>query len=377
MTHTASPDLIDHLLGLVPTSPVHTLRHQRDKVVASTQGSLEAIFDSELAGLSLAERLLAAQRVAQLSGSAELASYYASRLADAPPSNATARTEAILQFAQVLTQRPVEGDRQALLELPAAGLATADVVCLAQLIAFVAYQVRVLAGLKALADAGEVEAVAPTQEAAPFVHPAQLPPPGEPLRIQGYTSETLGWKSWLPVLDLAQATPKQMEVLKSSHPKATSSDYYLLLVQQARILEERSVVFNAIMYAPGGLSRAERELASTVVSRINGCVYCASVHAQRFEQLAKRNEVIAQVFEAPQGAGTTARERAIVRAGIELTQSPEGFGAASIQALRSVGLSALEVLDLVHAIAIFAWANRLMLNLGEPVFPDRAERSGT
>jgi alkylhydroperoxidase family enzyme len=28
-----------------------------------------------------------------------------------------------------------------------------------------------------------------------------------------------------------------------------------------------------------------------------------------------------------------------------------------------------EVLDLLHSDAIFAWANRLMLNLGEPVFP--------
>jgi hypothetical protein len=27
---------------------------------------------------------------------------------------------------------------------------------------------------------------------------------------------------------------------------------------------------------------------------------------------------------------------------------------------------------LVHAVAIFAWANRLMLNLGEPVYPQRA-----
>ncbi|RML89453.1 Alkylhydroperoxidase [Pseudomonas syringae pv. maculicola] len=28
------------------------------------------------------------------------------------------------------------------------------------------------------------------------------------------------------------------------------------------------------------------------------------------------------------------------------------------------------MLVLIHAIAIFAWANRLMLNLGEPVFPE-------
>ena len=116
-------------------------------------------------------------------------------------------------------------------------------------------------------------------------------------------------------------------MLDSSHPKARSSDYYLLLVLQPRILQERATVFNAIMYAPGGLSRAERELASAVVSRVNGCVYCASVHAQRFEQLARRNDVIAQVFEEPETAGTTARERAIVRLAIALTRDPAGFGA--------------------------------------------------
>jgi alkylhydroperoxidase family enzyme len=37
------------------------------------------------------------------------------------------------------------------------------------------------------------------------------------------------------------------------------------------------------------------------------------------------------------------------------------------QVARDQGLNDSEVLDLIHAIAIFAWANRLMLNLGEPV----------
>ena len=106
------------------------------------------------------------------------------------------------------------------------------------------------------------------------------------LESHGFTNATLGWKAWLDTVQLDQATPAQMQVLESSHPQAKVSDYYLLLVHQARILEQRSTAFNAIMYAPGGLSRAERELASTVVSRVNGCVYCASVHAQRFEQLA-------------------------------------------------------------------------------------------
>ncbi|QZP31110.1 peroxidase-related enzyme [Pseudomonas sp. DR48] len=190
----------------------------------------------------------------------------------------------------------------------------------------------------------------------------------ELIRSNGFTNEVLGWKSWLPTVDLNSATRKQVAVLQESHPQAMTSDYYLTLAHHPDILRQRSQAFNAIMYAPGGLSRAERELASTVVSRVNQCVYCASVHAQRFEQLAKRNDVITEVFADPATAGTTDREKAIVRFAIDLTLEPASLNASHIHALRDQGLDDGQVLDLIHAISIFAWANRLMLNLGEPVF---------
>lgn len=382
----ASPDLVDALVPLAASSPVFAVRHQRDKVVAATQGSYAAIFDAALTGPSMTERLLAAHQVARLSGSAALQAHYRERLLvgdgltptqhaalNGEPLMGDERLQTILAFSRTLTEHPVDGDRTALLTLPAAGLATAEVVALAQLIAFVAYQVRVLAGLQAMAAALAEEApvaLATTSDEAPFVHPAHLPKPGEPLRVNGFTSESLEWRAWLPVVDLTLATPAQLAVLESSHPKAKTSDYYRLLAHQPRILNERSLVFNAIMYAPGGLSRAERELASAAVSRINGCVYCASVHAQRFEQLAKRNDVIHQLFTDPLTAGTSARERAVVQLAVALTREPARFAAADLAAVRAAGLSALETLDLVHAVAIFAWANRLMLNLGEPVFAD-------
>lgn len=388
MTTPTTTDLVDSLVPLAANSPVWAVRQQRDKVVAATQGSYNAIFDTALSGPSLAERLLAALHIVRLAGSTALQAHYANALRALPALTATqqaaldgaaleslaadVRLQAILRFTQTLAERPVEGDKEALLKVPAAGLATPEVVALAQLIAFVAYQLRVVAGLQAIAELGDdlhaTPAPVPDDAAAPFIHPANLPKPGEPVRINGYTSETLEWKSWLPVVDLEQATPEQIAVLEASHPKAKTSDYYRVLVHQPRILEERAIVFNAIMYAPGGLSRAERELASAVVSRVNGCVYCASVHAQRFEQLTKRNDTIVQVFTEPQGAGTNARERAIVQLSIDLTLRPAAFGAAQLQAVRAAGLSNLEVLDVIHAVAIFAWANRLMLNLGEPVY---------
>ncbi len=186
----------------------------------------------------------------------------------------------------------------------------------------------------------------------------------------GFTNATLGWKAWLDVVDVEQATPKQIEVLEASHPQAKTSDYYLLLVHEPEILEHRSTTYNAIMYAPGGLTRADRELGALTVSRINGCVYCASVHAQRFEQLAKRNQIVADIFDNPATAGDSERDKAIIQLATELTENPAEFSDERIQALKDLGLEDKEILDLIHSVAIFGWANRLMLNLGEAVHLD-------
>ncbi len=387
-TSITAHDTIDHIAGLAPGSAAHAVRHQRDKVATATQRCEGALFGPGLpGGLSQAERLAVAHDIARVSGLPALAAHYRAALqtlhaapavqalVETPDAAiADARLQAIVHFARTLATHPAESDRSALQALPAAGLSVPDTVLLAQLTGFVTYQLRVVAGLAVLAQLGDAgasptSAVAPAADAALFVHPANLPAPGEPLRVNGYTSETLDWKAWLPVLDPATATPEQNAVLDLSHPKARTSDFYLLLAHQPLVLSERSQAFNAIMYAPGGLSRAEREVASTVVSRVNGCVYCASVHAQRFEQLAKRNDVMAQIFSEPDTAGTNARERAIVQASAALTRMPGAFGAQHLRPLRDAGLSDLEILDTLHAAALFAWANRLMLNLGEAVFP--------
>lgn len=194
----------------------------------------------------------------------------------------------------------------------------------------------------------------------------------EVITINGFTNDTLGWKAWLDVVDVNTATPEQIQVLESSHPQAKTSDYYLLLVHEPEILEHRSNTYNAIMYAPKGLNRADRELGALAVSKVNGCVYCASVHAQRFEQLAKRNDVVKEVFTDLATAGDqNPRDKAIINLAQALTLRPESFGAADIQELKDLGMDEIEILDLIHSVSIFGWANRLMLNLGEPVFTEK------
>jgi uncharacterized peroxidase-related enzyme len=186
------------------------------------------------------------------------------------------------------------------------------------------------------------------------------------IRRNGFTDETLEWRSWLEPLTLDDASALQLEVLDESHAQSRTSPYYLTLAHQPLMLRHRSAAYNAIMYAPGGLPRAERELGAMVVSVTNGCVYCTSVHAQRFEQLAKRSDTVEQVFDNPASAGTTDRERQIARFAIAVTERPDALGADDIAPLRAVGMSEEEIIDLLHAVAIFGWANRLMQNLGEP-----------
>ncbi|MDR0213374.1 MAG: peroxidase-related enzyme [Comamonas sp.] len=379
-------DTIDQLAGLAADNATYGTRHEREKVALATQACEDLLLGNQLdSALTQAERLVLAAEQARVSGVNVLESEYRARaealdagitpelrsiLDKAGAQTGNARMDAMLHFVRTLALNPAESDQQALLAIPAAGLSLNDTVLLAQLIGFVAYQARLLVGIKAMNDMGGVTEAPATQptDAAPFVHPANLPPPGEPLRRNGFTSETLGWKAWLEVLSPETATPEQQHVLEVSHPKAKTMDFYLLLARQPQVLLERSQAFNAIMYAPGGLSRAEREVAATAVSRSNGCVYCASVHAQRFEQLAKRNDVMAQMFDDPDTAGTNARERAIIQSSLALTRAPGSFGAQNVQPLRDAGLSDLEILDMLHSAALFGWANRLMLNLGVEIY---------
>jgi uncharacterized protein YciW len=89
--------------------------------------------------------------VCTIAGAASLAQHYEGRLAKASGSEpASPALPAMLRFAAALTTDPRRGDRAALDALRRAGLGDAAIVALAQLVAFLSYQLRVVAGLRAL-----------------------------------------------------------------------------------------------------------------------------------------------------------------------------------------------------------------------------------
>jgi len=370
---SGQPDVIDAAAGLAPGSTLHAARRFRTTVVEATQASHDALLYEPVDGLSTADRLRVAVHCCEAAQAPQLAAHYRALLAQQPAQEAaSAALPAMQDWASLLTTDPRRGDRAALHALRTAGLADAAIVALAQLVAFLSYQTRVVAGLLAV-DAALSSPVPPLDgpdtghaSAAAAAAKAAGSSPTPLIRLNGFTNETLQWRSWLSPLDVTQATELQQAVLDESHPQARTSAYYLTLIHQPLMLRHRSAAYNAIMYAAGGAPRAERELGAMVVSVTNGCVYCTSVHAQRFAQLARRHDTVEQVFRNPATAGTDERERAIARFAQALTLRPQALSALDILPLRGLGLSAEQILDVLHACAIFGWANRLMHNLGEP-----------
>ncbi|AMM15739.1 hypothetical protein AX768_15810 [Burkholderia sp. PAMC 28687] len=164
-------DIVDRIAGLTPGTPTHAIRHKREKVADATQRSYEALFDPALPDLSLSDRLFVALYACTLSNASALGAHYAERLASIDADRALInqiaqgsivtqepRLHAMLVFTRTLIESPIEGDKAALEHLPAAGIPTPAVVALAQLIAFLSYQIRLTAGLRALQALNATEA---------------------------------------------------------------------------------------------------------------------------------------------------------------------------------------------------------------------------
>jgi alkylhydroperoxidase domain protein/CMD domain protein len=402
---TTQTDVISSLAGVAPGSPLAELRGQRPEATEHAQGSYAALFDPvDPVGLSPVERFATALRVATLHAATEAAEHYRQRLIEAgasqeivaaaaledagsasqPDPAVPARLQAILAHADLLGTRPVEATPDDLQALADAGLATVEIVQVSQLIAFISFQVRVIAALKLIGGSStgpaatgadpDATASGASVESAPAssLPPAEITRPDADLkRPPAFTRDQLEWMPWLTPLDMADASPAQVAALEG---RRGNSPYFRLLALDAKVLTERTATDLGIFYTHGGAPRAERELAAAATSRLNGCIYCASVHARLSAQLSKREADVDRLLDT--GVGDIAalelgdRWQAVVEHAVALAKTPSEATEEHVGRLRELGLSDLEILDVSQAAAFFSWANRLMLTLGEPYYAD-------
>jgi uncharacterized peroxidase-related enzyme len=185
--------------------------------------------------------------------------------------------------------------------------------------------------------------------------------------IRYFTTTVPFWRPYVTPIDLETASPEQLDALQMTPSNTKISEYVLVLAHDPESLQQRTPLFNGIMYNRGGLSRAEREMGAVGASLVNRCVYCAAVHSSRYNQLTKDDSVMERIFADGENAALDLRQSAILKFAVNLSKCPAAATPQDMQALVDAGLGAEEILDLILSTALFGWANRLMHTLGEPV----------
>ncbi|WP_369790493.1 alkylhydroperoxidase domain protein [Rouxiella sp. WC2420] len=363
-------DLLATLAEIEPGSTLAQARETRDAATLHTQGSYDALFNSNenLAEFPLADRLALAQQVARWHNDVQLGAHYAERLKALSDDTSTSKQkyQTALAHAERLSFKPANATAEHLAELQDAGWSADAIVTLSQLVAFVSFQSRLLRGYrlisgKSVEDNGSASVGAAFWNSQPATHTGKNAP-------VAFTQDELGWEPWIASKPLKDFEPQQQETLaRFGH---SDSDYFRLLGRNLTVLEQRTLTDKGIFFTSGGLPRKERELAAAVASKINGCIYCASVHARKAAQLSKQPEAVQRLLDTPAGdilsLGQEPRWQAEIDFSASLSATPPTANQQQISGLRELGLSDLELLDLVQSTAFFAWANRLMLTLGEP-----------
>jgi uncharacterized protein YciW len=167
MTAGSGADVVVRLAGIEAGTAAGQAVEGRADIMEMTQAThAAALTPTDPGGVSHAERAALAVRVARLNRDDALASHYEMLLDAAKGDDAVrlmadpaeremggARRNAIIAFTDLVTARPRKAQAEDIDALKAAGIGDADIVRLAELNAFLAYQVRLIAGLKLMRGA--------------------------------------------------------------------------------------------------------------------------------------------------------------------------------------------------------------------------------
>ncbi|MCH7735786.1 MAG: peroxidase-related enzyme [Chloroflexi bacterium] len=192
--------------------------------------------------------------------------------------------------------------------------------------------------------------------------------------IKYFTTTVPFWQPRVTPVELENATEEQLEAMKVTVSNTKIGEYTLVLALDPETLKQRTPLFNGIMYSRGGLSRAETELGAVAASVVNRCIYCAAVHANRYNELTKDETVMDSIFASSENTGEDSgidpRQMALLDFATKLSKCPSEATKADVERLMENGLGVGEVLDLVLSASLFGWANRLMHVLGDPLPQD-------
>lgn len=171
--------------------------------------------------------------------------------------------------------------------------------------------------------------------------------------------------SWIKEITPEQADGKLGEVyaeLQKKRGKVAN----ILQVHSLRpdALTAHLNLYMDLLFAPGGLSRKQREMIAVVVSRGNNCDYCVSHHAEALARYLSDPEALRLISSDYRQHALVPADRALLDYAHKLTVTPSAIGEADISGLRSHGFADADILLANLITAYFNFVNRIALGLG-------------
>lgn len=122
--------------------------------------------------------------------------------------------------------------------------------------------------------------------------------------------------------------------------------------------------YDDLMRGESGLSKAQREMIAVVVSAQNRCHYCVVSHSAALRKLTGDPALVDQLATNYRYAEVEPRERAMLDYAVKLTTESSACSRADVDALREVGWTDEDILDIAEVSAMFNYTNRLASGLG-------------
>ncbi|MFX4272621.1 peroxidase-related enzyme [Propionibacteriaceae bacterium Y1685] len=337
--------LLDHLIA---TPIADAVRDHRAGVLRHAEGVHRALIETEDDRFTHADRVGLALATARAIGDPILVDWFTELAEDAGDADQGV-LDAWSSLVTTMIDHPRKVDAPMINSL-VAGHGEARVVVVCELVSYLAFLSRLVFALSGGRGGGT----------------AQTPQPGE-FQV---TMKARLWEPYvapLPARSLAEVTPAEREAFEATGKGAETGEYYRVLAHDPTSLRERSLMYNLIMYDDGGLPSADREFAALWTSMRNGCPYCASVHVRRLQGLTDRSTAQAALTAAHHQQDhdqLTDRQRVLAAAAEALTDRDATALDKALADARTGGLTETELFDLIAVVAVFGWANRLMLALG-------------
>jgi uncharacterized peroxidase-related enzyme len=170
---------------------------------------------------------------------------------------------------------------------------------------------------------------------------------------------------WIETIDEGAANGDLNEIydgVRSKRGKVSN----IMKVQSLnpKAMKSHMDLYLALMFGRSGLSREEREILATAISKYNGCGYCQHHHGVSLNKYWKDDARLKSFMDDVEAGGLSQRAKAMLAYADKVTRNPEAMVEDDVITLRDNGFTDEDILNINMITSYFNFVNRIAVGLG-------------